>query len=227
MVPNQSVTITVDGQARTIEWKDVDHVDIDVDHAKPVASAPQQTGGRTMVHIEGVDSDAFVQMLDANSTAGWVEVCKGACDQPLASDALYRIHGAGIRGSAPFRLEGSRAELHVKTASSAAFVGGLTMSILGGLAFVNGLSLFLFAAIYWNDGLITSSTQRDFNIAGAVTTGIGVGLLVGGGILLAGNLRTSVTGAPTVRVPAWRDAPVIPTGSRFATFSFPAFSGSF
>ena len=223
MIPNQSITITVEGKARTIAWQDVERMNIDRDKVA-APTAPQVT--RTMVHIDGADPDAFVQMLDANRT-DWVEVCKGACDQALASDALYRIRGAGIRGSAPFRLEGSRADLHVKTASSTGFVGGLTMVIVGGLALVNGISLFVLAALYWNDGLIDASTQRDFNIAGGVTTGIGAGLLVGGAILLGGNLRTSVTGAPTVRVPAWRDAPVIPSGSRFATLTFPAFCGSF
>jgi hypothetical protein len=226
MIPNQSITITVEGKPRKIDWKDVERVNID--RAKAAPSQQAAPAARTMVHVEGVDSDVFVQMLDANRTTGWVEVCKGACDQELPSDALYRIRGGGIRGSAPFRLEGARADLHVKTASSTAFVGGLTMAILGGLAVVNGLSFFVLAALYWNDGLITAGTQRDLNIAGGITTGIGVGLLVGGGVLLGGNLRTSVTGAPTVRVPAWRDAaPVIPSGSRFATLTFPAFSGSF
>lgn len=225
MIPNQSVTITIEGQPRKIDWKDIERMNIDRAKAPP---QQQQVApaARTMVHIDGADPDAFVQMLDANRT-DWVEVCKGACDQALSSDALYRIRGAGIRGSAPFRLEGSRADLHVKAASSTGFVGGLTMTILGGLAFVNGISLFVLAALYWNDGLIDASTQRDFNIAGGVTTGIGAGLLVGGAILLGNNLRTSVTGAPTVRVPAWRDAPVIPSGSRFATLTFPALSGSF
>jgi len=228
MVPNQSVTITVDGQARIIDWKDIDHVDMDIDRAKTGQPQQQQAAtARTMVHVEGVDSDAFVQTLDPRGTTGWVEVCKGTCDQELASDGLYRIRGSGIRGSAPFRVEGSRANLHVKTASSAGFVGGLVMVIVGGLALVNGISLFALAAVYRSDGLITSNTQRDFNIAGGVTTGIGVGLLIGGSVLFGNNLKTSVAGAPTVRIPAWRDAPVIPSGSRFATLTFPAISGSF
>jgi hypothetical protein len=228
MVPNQSVTITVDGQARKVEWKDIDHVDIDIDRAKTPSTPapPQAVAARTMVHIEGVDDGAFVQMLDRH-TAAWNEICRSSCDQELPSDGLYRIRGSGIRASPPFRIEGPRAELHVKTGSSAGFVGGLTLVILGGLSIVNGLSLFLVAAIYESDNLINSGTQRDFNIVGGVLTGVGVGLLVGGAFLFGGNLKTTVAGAPTVRIPAWRDAPQWSVGSRLATFTFPAFAGSF
>ena len=220
MVPNQSITITVEGKARTIAWQDVERVNID--RAK---AAPQAPAARTMLHVEGVDSDAFVQMLDQHGTTAWAEVCKGSCDHELPSDGLYRIVGSGIRASQPFRIEGAQANLHAKTASSVGFVGGLSMVILGGLSVVNGISFFVLAEL--DKDVLTSGTYRDFYIAGGVLTGVGLGLLVGGAFLLGGNLRTKVTGATTVRVPAWRDAPPASSGLRVATFTFPAISGSF
>ena len=222
MIPNQSITITIDGTARKIDWKDIDRVNIDRAKATP----PVQTAAaRTMVHIEGVGPDAFVQTLDQHGSTEWTEVCKGSCDQELPSGALYRIRGSGLRASPPFRLEGPRADLHVKTASSVGFIGGLSLVIFGGVAVVNGLSLFLVAEI--DKDVISPSTHRDFFIAGGVLGGLGVGAFVVGAILLGGNLRTTVAGAPTVRIPAWRDAPTMLSGSRLATFTFPAFSGSF
>jgi len=222
MVPNVSITITVEGKARVIEWKDVDRVNID--RAKATAQTPTAAAARTMVHIEGVDPDAYVQMLDQHGTTAWTEVCKGACNQELPSDGLYRIDGPGIRASQPFRVEGPQANLKAKTASGAAFGGGLGLVIFGGLAVVNGISFVILAALDQN--VITSSTYRDFMIAGGVLGGVGVAAGIAGVLLLRGNVRTSVTGATTVRVPAWRDFPQAPSSRAFA-LSFPALSGSF
>jgi hypothetical protein len=223
MVPNQSLTITIDGQPRKIEWKDIERVDID--RAKAAAPPAQQAVARTMVHVEGVGADAYVQMLDEHGTSSWFEVCEGSCNQELRSDGLYRINGAGIRASQPFRIAGPRADLQAKTASSAGFVVGLSLLVFGGLSFVNGISFFLVGTLYKNDNLISSNTYRDFMIAGGVLTGVGVAALVSGGLLLRGNVRTSVAGATTVRVPAWRDAPQLP--SRAVALSFPLLAGSF
>ena len=221
MVPNQSITITVEGKPRTIAWQDVERVNIDRNkQAAPVAP----TAARTMVHIEGVGPDAYVQMLDQHGATAWTEICKGSCDQELPSDGLYRIDGAGIRASQPFRVDGPRANLQAKTASGLGFGGGLGLVIFGGIAFVNGISFFLLAELDKN--IITSGTYRDFYIAGGVVTAVGLGALVGGALLLGHNLRTTVAGATTVRVPAWRDFPQAPS-SRAVALSFPALSGSF
>ena len=220
MVPNQSITITVEGQARKVDWKDIERMNID----RPKTQALQQpAAARTMVHIDGVGPDAYVQMLDQHGTTSWTEVCKGACDQELPSDGLYRVDGAGIRASQPFRVEGAQANLQAKTASSLGFAGGLSLVIFGGVALVNGLSFFLVAAIDQN--VISSNTQRDFFItAGLVLGGVGIASMIVGGLLLASNLRTTVAGATTLRVPAWRDFPRAPSSM---ALSFPAISGSF
>jgi hypothetical protein len=224
MTPNQSLTIVLEnGQSRTIEWKDIERVDIDRAKAPPTLQVVTQTN-TTMVHVDG-PPEAHVQTLDARgSENAWVDVCRGACDVALRSDGLYRIDAPGIRASHPFRIEGPRADLHVNTASSAGFVGGLALVIAGGLFFVNGLSLFVVAVL--DEDIITQETHDNFFIAGGVVTGVGVAALITGALLLKGNIRTKVDGATTVRVPAWREFPAQPS-SRFGAITFPALSGSF
>jgi hypothetical protein len=223
MIPNESITITVEGKPRTIAWKDVERVNIGREKAS--RAAPQQTQ-RTMVHVDGLEAGARIETLDTQRGT-WSTVCNGSCDHELASDALYRIDGLGIRTSRPFHIGGgSHASLEAKTASTAGFAGGLTLVILGGAAFVNGLSFVIIALaddLAFNS---TNGTTRDYFIAGGVLGGVGIVSLVVGFLVLRGNLRTTVDGATTVRVPAWRDFPEAPS-SRAVAFSFPAISGSF
>jgi hypothetical protein len=223
MTPSVALTIVLEnGEIRTLAWNEIERVDID--RAKAASSAPVAT--RTVVHLEGMPDDAFVQMLDQHGAAGaWAEVCKAACDRELPTDGLYRVAGAGIRASQPFRIEGPRAELHVKTASSVGFAGGLALLIGGGVAFVNGISFILLGTV--DQALFTTGTDRDFLIAGGVLTGVGVAALITGIFIMRGNARSSVMGATTVRVPAWQDAPVIQPSTRFGAITFPALSGSF
>jgi hypothetical protein len=224
MTPGKSLTITLsDGTARTLEWSEIGNVDID--RAKSVAQ-PQPVATTTMVHVEGVPSDAQLQELEANGTENaWTAVCTGPCDRALPSDGLYRIDAPGVRRSAPFRVEGASTKLEVSTASSLGHTGGLVMLIVGGVVLVNGLSFFLVASI--DKDVITQDTYNTFMIVGGVLTGIGAVSATLGAILLGNNTRTKVTsGATTVRVPAWRDAPAPPT-SRFAAMTFPLLGGEF
>lgn len=224
MTPGTSLTIALpDGTARTIEWAQVDKVDID--RAKP-QSAPPQAATATMVHVNGVPADAVLQMLEANGTENaWTTVCTGPCDRPLPSEGLYRIDAPGMRRSSPFRVEGPSTTLEVKPASAAAHTGGLVMLIAGGVVFVNGISFLIVGTL--DKDVITPDTYNTFMIVGGVLTGIGAASAIVGGILLGGNARTKVTsGATTVRLPAWRDAPALQP-SRFAAVTFPALSGTF
>src|SRR4029079_7321576 len=63
MTPGQSLTIALpDGQSRTIEWAQIDRVDIDR------AKTAQPAAAGTMVHLDGAPSDAVVQRLEGNGT---------------------------------------------------------------------------------------------------------------------------------------------------------------
>jgi hypothetical protein len=194
-------------------------MNIDRDNTAP---PPAAAARMTFVHLDG-PPNAIVQALDPRGTMTWTDVCNGACDRALPTDGLYRVDAPGIRTSRAFKIEGSRSELTVNTASSAGFVGGLTLLIVGGVALVNGIGFVLFAL----EPVFSTQTTNDFVTAGLVLSGVGVASMIAGGILFATNRRTTVTGAPTVRIPAWRDAPTMLSGSRLATFAFPAFSGSF
>jgi len=220
MIPNQSITITVEGQPRKIDWKDVDRVNIDRQKAAP--PAPPTERAMTFVHVDG-PPDAIVQALDPRGTMAWTEVCKGACDRELPADGLYRIDAPGIRTSRAFKIEGPRSDLGVKTASSAGFVGGLTLLIVGGVALVNGIGFLLIS----QEPTWSTQTMNDFIEAGLVLGGVGLASMIAGGILLGTNLRTNVSGETTLRVPAWRDTPRLLPSSRFPALSFPAISGSF
>jgi hypothetical protein len=224
MTPGQSLTISLpDGQKRTIEWPAIDRVDID--RAK-APTAPPPPASSTVVHVNGVGPDAILQKLDANGTENaWTTVCTGSCDRPLASDGIYRVDAPGMRRSSAFRVEGPSTTLEVKPASSAARSGGLALLIGGGVVLVNGISFLLVGII--DQDVITQNTFRDFMIAGGVLTGVGAASAIIGAVLLSGNSRTKVTsGATTVRVPAWRDAPALQP-SRLAAMSFPVLGGSF
>jgi hypothetical protein len=221
MVPNQSITITVEGQARKIDWKDIDRVNID---REKVAPPPPQQAPRamTLVHVDGPPG-ATIQALDPAGTMAWKDVCEGACDRDLPTDGLYRIDAPGIRRSRSFKIEGARSNLTVDAATSTGFVGGLSLLIVGGAAFIVGINLLLLGV---DVGIVNSQTSNDFVTAGLVVGGVGIASMIVGGILFGGNLRTKVTGATTVRVPAWRDFPQAPS-SRAMALSFPAISGSF
>ncbi len=223
MTPGQSLTISLpDGQKRTIEWPAIDRVDIDRAKA-PTTAAPASS---TVVHVNGVGPDAIVQKLDANGTENaWTTVCTGSCDKPLASDGIYRVDAPGMRRSSAFRVEGPSTTLEVKPASSAARNGGLALLIGGGVLLVNGISFFIVGV--GDQDVMTQNTFRDFMIAGGILTGVGLASFIVGSVLLTGNSRTKVTsGATTVRVPAWRDAPALQP-SRLAAVSFPVLGGSF
>ena len=224
MTPGTSLTIALpDGTARTIEWAQVDKVDID--RAKAPAP-PQVAASTTMVHVDGVPADAIVQKLEANGTENaWTTVYTGPCDRALPSDALYRIDAPGMRRSSTFRIEGPSTRLEVHPASSAAHTGGLIMLIGGGVVLVNGLSFLLVATL--DQDILTPDSYNTFMIVGGVLTAVGAAVGIVGGVLLASNLRTKITsGATTVRVPAWRDAPAL-LPSRIGAVTFPALSGTF
>jgi hypothetical protein len=229
MVPNLSITITVDGQPRKVDWKDVDRVDIDRAKAGPPLPPPPPPAPpalpvrpMTLVHVYG-PPNATIQALQ-NGTMTWTDVCKGTCDQELPTDGLYRIDAPGIRASRAFKIAGSRSNLEVDAASSTGFAGGLTLLIIGGAALVNGIGFFV-------DGLLTQEidmqTSKDFTTAGLVLGGIGLVSMITGGFLLGSNRRTTVNGATTVRVPAWRDFPQPSATRAVAAVSFPAISGTF
>jgi hypothetical protein len=197
VTPGQPVTIKLaDGQVRSIAWNSIERVDIDRAKSPPTQppqqprqSPPSFTPPTTWLHLDG-DLAGALQALDmrAGSESPWATVCAGTCDRALPRTTLYRIGGSGVRTSKVFQLDGDRETLHVETASSTAFAGGLTLTIVGGAAFLQGLGFLLVDAL---DGAIDGFNDNGFTLAGAVLVGTGLVTLIVGLVVLHGNLRTT------------------------------------
>ncbi len=230
MTPGQNVTITLqDGKTRTVEWSAVERVDIDRAKAPPAPAAPPAPVAMTSLHLEGTRPGVVVQALDQTGTEGtWQTVCEGPCDRDLPASGLYRVDGPGLRTSRPFRIEGARATYRVDTATGLGFAGGLTLTIIGGLALVNGLGFLILDAVYKSDPMYIVPDW--ILIAGVALSVGGVAALIPGVYLMKTNGRTTVTagdGSLPARVPAWREPRLPSWQPRVATFGIPLWSGTF
>jgi hypothetical protein len=226
MTPGQAVTITTpNGQKRTIEWSALGSVDIARAKPAPPAVVPAAT---TTLHLADSDDDIVVQGLDTNdgSEAHWKTVCTGSCDFALPSGGLYRVGGPGLRTTKPFRIDGASAAFQITRGSSAAFAGGLTLTILGGAAVNVGVGLLLIAAL--NSWFYAHAVDMGpFAIAGGLSSGSGLMLMISGIALMKSNGHTRLTPlGPTRVVPAWREAQ-LPAWPRTARISIPIIAGTF
>jgi hypothetical protein len=166
VLPNDHVSVKLaDGRTATIAWSVVHHIEQAAKPAAPATTpaitppAAAQTPapaaavtGSVHVTMDG-DNDA---VLEQDHGGAWSVVCTGACNASLPLEPMYRISGSGVRTSGSFHLlgkPGDRIALHLNTASSAAFGGGVTMALLGGLAATIG---------FWGS-LIASSNDDQYN----------------------------------------------------------------
>lgn len=205
VTPGSPITITLsDGQARSIAWGDIARIEVARLRGDPLPPATQLPTATTLVHISGdLDGELLTQDERGGSEGAWIPVCSGMCDRELPTHALYRLGGSGVRKSKPFQLHGSREGLRASTASSAGFVGGLTMVIIGAGSIVNGAAYLALAELA-NGGF--GSPDQGYLIAGGVLLGIGVVSLAIGVPLFGGNLRTVVNADETPRAMSSTDS---------------------
>lgn len=204
VLPNDHVSVKLaDGRTAIIAWSVVHHIE---QAAKPAAPAtkpapqavPQPAApvesetGTVHVKMEG-DSDA---VLEQDHGGTWAAVCSGACDRDLPLGVSYRITASGAKTSGAFRLLGTPGDhivLHLNTASSAAFGGGVTMALVGGLAATIG---------FWGTLFANSNDQYDYSyqdehqnsvVPWVVTTLLGAAVGTIGLVMAVSNEKTKVT----------------------------------
>lgn len=209
---------------------------------------PGTRGSSAFVHVtadEGIVLESLVP-----GSGRWDLVCMAPCDVELPLANQYRIGGPNIRTSSPFGVSaspGQRVLITVAPASKAGFTGGVTLLSTGGAATGIGLVVLLLGAI----GMCTENkddpkelgcahrtSSEGLEIAGAVITFVGVGLIVGGAILFASNSRTrekqaiAALAPPArpdtawLRAPMWHDSvPEAPGPPK--EMGFPIFTRSF
>ncbi len=209
VLPNDHVSVKLaDGRTAIIAWSVVHHIE---QAAKPAATptpaappqvtpqapAPAPVTGNIHVRMEGDDS----AVLEQDHGGAWSAVCNGACDRDLPLEPMYRISGSGVRTSGSFHLlgkPGDHVTLHLNTASSAGFSGGVAMALLGGLAATIGFYGAIIASSnddeanydYYND---QPTQQHQNTVVPWIVTGL-VGAAVGtvGLVMAVSNEKTKI-----------------------------------
>lgn len=102
----------------------------------PIVAAPPDA--LVVVHVESPEPvDVEVQEHGA-----WTTVCTSPCDRPLSTKESYRINGAGVRASLPFKVSpGSTARLEVEPHSSAVHAVGIVVTVTGGVGIVPAIGV--------------------------------------------------------------------------------------
>jgi hypothetical protein len=212
VLPNDHVSVKLaDGRTAIIAWSVVHHIEQAAKPAAPATPAtptpPQVTpkapepatpaiSGSVHVQMEG-DGDA---VLEQDHGGAWAVVCSGACNRDLPLDVAYRIMGSGVKNSGAFRLQGKPGDhivLHLSTASPAAFSGGVTMALVGGLAATIG---------FWGTLFASSNDDSDYDyqngedihhqstvVPWLVTTLVGAAVGTIGLVMAVSNEKTKIT----------------------------------
>lgn len=189
----------------------------------PTVTGPPAQPKMTTVHLSGTSNDVVLQAMHADGT--WSTACNGSCDRPVPTAGTYRIDGLGLRASEPFSVEGAKVSLTVGAASSAAFAGGVTLLVVGILAGgVGALGLMVDGLIRLGGGLNDGSDK--LLLPSALLTAGGSVAMVAGFFLMLSNNRTTVSGAGTPRLPAWRELPST-SPPRLGAVGFPLLAGTF
>jgi hypothetical protein len=224
MVPNDHVTVLLPtGQAQVVEWGRIDHIEratlapppvVQVVPGQPRAGRrPARGAGPTaLVHVDA-HSDVVLQTA-APGSFRWTTLCRAPCDAELPVTIEYRLAGEGIRPSRPFRLAAAPGEevvIHVSAATRSGYSAGLALTSAGSIAIAVGLIVLYFGAVNCTEtdlagDCINGQSSPGVEAAGGVIALAGVGILIGGIIVWASNMRTeqSQSIAELVRVPVAR-----------------------
>lgn len=214
VLPNDHVSVKLaDGRTATIAWSVVHHIEQAAKPAAPTttpapAPTPQvvpqapapvtpEATGSVHVTMEG-DGDA---VLEQDHGGAWAQACSGSCGRDLPLGVAYRITGSGVKTSGSFRLLGKPGDhivLHLNTASSAAFSGGVTMAVLGGLAATIGFWGTLVANGQnqddgYDDDYDYQNEHHTSVVPWVVTTLVGAAVGTVGLVMAVSNEKTKVT----------------------------------
>jgi len=97
----------------------------------PDASASTAAASSNMVLVH-LDTPTDVDLEVDFGGGHWRTVCSSPCDQPLATNRVYRINGSGVRPSHPFQIDaGQKITIEVDPASSAGHGIGIAVTIIG------------------------------------------------------------------------------------------------
>lgn len=194
------------------------------------AAAPAFADSPTVrVHIDA-SSQVVLERIDGDGNVS--PACRATCDVALDAGALYRTTSAGMRRSAPFRLQphGDHVVLTPKLARSSSYRSGLVLTTISGV--------FLTAAVFSIVGIgIGMAHGESFGLVGAPeilgvlagiagTTSLATG--IPGIFAIVSNARSSVIQTSDVRVsartPTWSPPPETRLPS---VMSVPLLSGTF
>lgn len=210
LAPEDHVTITLaDGRTARVAWSAIARV-LRAGAALPAAGspvpAPAVAGSVAAVKEPGafvhVEADPAVRIQKRNVDHSWLHTCYAPCDQELDTTAEYRVVGDGIRTSAPFNLAAKprdRVVVHVSTGSNGGLAGGIVLAGLGLPTALAGLLIVAIAKAGNALDSVSSGSSADVGYGGPsestgwLVTGIGVGGMVGGVVLIVANAKTSVT----------------------------------
>lgn len=213
-VPNNRVTVLVNGESKTFQWslvRKASHDGKTVAENQPAALPPPvvvvqpqpqqqvivvqgQPAPRAaleesvLVHLEG-DDDAVLEMQERNGDKdAFTPACQAPCNKMLPLDRMYRITGDGIRGSKSFKLAGAAGNavtVDVNAGHKGAFVGGIVMTVIGPLTLVVGSLVYLAGSVNFSYSSSTGSFSSDKS-----------GLKVTGGVLMLGGAALTAVGIP-------------------------------
>lgn len=240
VLPNNRVSVKLaDGRTAIIPWVLVHHIE---QGSHPATTQPQTSTtpkpdtssaplapitGSAFVHLAG--DEATLQMEQGGT---WVNVCASPCDRELPLEPGYRIDGSNVRTSNVFHLlakPGERVTLHVDTASSAGFSGGVTMAVLGGLTATVGFWGWYITILnnatetydYSTDSYV--SHKHISPVPWAITTGIGAAVGTVGLVMAIANEKTKVN--EQSGIPSAKDASRTPLPERAPTWANPKLAG--
>lgn len=165
-------------------------------------------GPTAVVHIDA-SSQVVLERVDSAGDAALA--CSAPCDAALAIDQRYRINGAGVRPSSPFRLtdtDGARVVITPDLAHSRTFVAGVVLTSLA--------TVFLGGALAGLAGGVASHESLGGvlpGVLGIVSGGISLSLGIPGTLMLANNVHSTVTlgsePRAAMRAPSFTSIPIL------------------
>ena len=215
-VPNNRVTVLVNGESKTYQWNLVRKAAHDgkvVAENQPaplpppvVVVQPQpnqqvvvvqgQPPGQpaqgaleesVLVHLEG-EEDAVLEMQDRTEKGSYAQVCHAPCDKTVPLDRMYRITGEGIRDSRAFKLAGSAGK-------------AVTVDVNPGRkgGFVGGLVMTVIGPLAFISGLFVyaaGSVRFNISFGGSSASSNNDSLQVVGGVMMLAGAALTAVGIP-------------------------------
>mgnify|MGYP000868865702 CR=1 FL=1 len=149
--PGESLTLVLPSGKRTVvPWAKVIRIAVDQDAPRPTTTTPTATpttapreatagGGMTVIKVQ---SEATVQLQGhVSGSDRWETQCFSPCDVVVPTNGAYRIVDEGGHPLETIQLRGRKSlGLEVSPASGAIRALSITATVVGGIAFLGGIS---------------------------------------------------------------------------------------